>query len=212
MSGIEVVAVVLALAAGTIFVLVPMLRRRRLHARSPARILLPLLGTRISRNTLDAVLRLARAESATLVPTYLATVPMRLSLDAPIGKECEDAFPFLEAIERRARRMEVPVDSRIERARTPRHGLEEAIEHEHFDRIVVPAATSASDGFAADDIAWLLEHAPGEVVVLRPGAGGAILSRPWPRRRLSFRRARASARGTSSSSASASTRRGSTSA
>jgi hypothetical protein len=32
----------------------------------------------------------------------------------------------------------------------------------------VPAQTSRSDGFDPHDIAWLLEHAPGEVVVLRP--------------------------------------------
>jgi hypothetical protein len=200
MTWVELTAALVALVAATIVVAGPMLRHRRLHAQSPARILFPLLGTRISRNTLDAVLRLARAESATLVPTYLATVPMRLSLDAPIGKECEQALPLLEAIEHRARRMDVPVDSRIERVRTPRHGLEEAIEHERFDRIVVPAAGSASDGFAADDVAWLLEHAPGDVIVLRPTAGSAILRRSWPRPRLSSHQARASARGTSSSS------------
>jgi hypothetical protein len=77
-------------------------------------------------------------------------------------------MPLLEAIERRATRLEVPVDSRIERGRTPRHALAQLIEHERFDRIVVPAQTSRSDGFPPDDIAWLLERAPGEVAVLRP--------------------------------------------
>jgi hypothetical protein len=33
---------------------------------------------------------------------------------------------------------------------------------------VVPAKTSASDGFDPTDIAWLLANAPGEVLVLRP--------------------------------------------
>jgi hypothetical protein len=46
------------------------------------------------------------------------------------------------------------------------------MEHERFDRIVVPAQTSRSDGFPPDDIAWLLEHAPGELVVVRPEVGG----------------------------------------
>jgi hypothetical protein len=127
------------------------------------------------------VLRYARAESATLVPTYLATVPMRLSLEAPIVKECENALPMLEAIEHRAHRLEVPVDARIEPARTPRHGLERAIEHERFDRIVIPAETHASDGFEPADLAWLLEHAPGEVVVLRPAASPAQRTPPWRR-------------------------------
>jgi hypothetical protein len=76
-------------------------------------------------------------------------------------------MPMLEAIERRATRLEVPVDSRIERGRTPRHALAQLIEHERFNRIVVPAQTSRSDGFPPNDIAWL-ERAPGEVAVLRP--------------------------------------------
>lgn len=201
MSWVELIAALAALLAAAIVVGGPVLRRRRLRNGSGVRILFPVLGTRLSQGTLDAVLRLAHRESATLVPTYLATVPMRLSLAAPIPRECEAALPLLEAIEHRARRMEVPVDARIERARTPRHGLEEAIEHERFDRIVVPAASSATDGFAAEDVAWLLEHAPGEVIVLRPATRDAILRDSWPRKRSSSRRARASAPGTSSSSA-----------
>jgi hypothetical protein len=46
-----------------------------------------------------------------------------------------------------------------------------------FDRIVVPAQTSRSDGFRPADVAWLLERAPGEVVVLRPGAAAKRRSR-----------------------------------
>lgn len=171
MTGVELVAATLALAAAALLVAGPRLRRRRLKRRSSTRILFPVLGTTVSRMTLDAALRLAQADSATLVPAYIATVPMTLTLEAPIPNECETAMPLLEAIERRATRLEVPVDSRIERGRTPRHALAELMEHERFDRIVVPAQTSRSDGFPPDDIAWLLERAPGEVVVLRPEGG-----------------------------------------
>jgi nucleotide-binding universal stress UspA family protein len=168
MSWVELTAAALALAAAALLVAGPELRRRGLKRRSPARILFPVLGTTVSRTTLDAALRLAQADSATLVPAYIATVPMTLALEAPIPRECDTAMPLLEAIERRASGLEVPVDSRIERGRTPRHALAELMEHERFDRIVVPAQTSRSDGFPPDDIAWLLERAPGEVVVLRP--------------------------------------------
>lgn len=168
MTWIALIAAVLALAAASLLVAAPRLRRRGLHRRSPGRILFPVLGSTVSRSTLDAALRLAQADSATIVPAYIATVPMTLSLEAPIPRECETAMPLLEAIERRASRLEVPVDSRIERGRTPRHALAQLIEHERFDRIVVPAQTSRSDGFPPDDVAWLLERAPGEVVVLRP--------------------------------------------
>lgn len=133
-----------------------------------ARILFPFIGDRISQRTLDAALRLARAEHATLVPAYLITVPLNLSLAAPVPRQCERAMPLLETIEQRAARLDVPVDSRIETGRTPRHALEQLFEHEKFDRVVVSAASRRSEGFTSQDIAWLLEHAPGEIVVLRP--------------------------------------------
>lgn len=178
MSWVALVAAGLAVIAAALLIAAPLLRSRRLEKRSATRILFPFIGTTLSPSTLDAALRLAEAETATLVPAYVATVPMHLSLDAPIGKECEAALPLLEAIERRATGLQVPVDSRIERARTPRHGLMRLIEEEQFDRVVVPAQTKRSDGFSPVDIAWLLEHAPGDVVVLRPGAATNGVRRP----------------------------------
>jgi hypothetical protein len=143
------------------------------HRITPAarRILFPFLGRSISQPTLDAALRLARAEGATLVPAYVMIVPLHLDLEAPASERCEEAMPLLDLIEQRAARLQVPVDSRIEAGRTARHALHELLEGERFDRIVVPAGTHASEGFSGADIAWLLEHAPGEIVVLRRGTG-----------------------------------------
>jgi nucleotide-binding universal stress UspA family protein len=134
------------------------------------RILFPFIGDSISRPTLDAALRLARAEGATLVPAYVMIVPLNLDLQAPASERLEEAMPLLDLIEQRAARLEVPVDSRVEAGRTARHALQELSEDERFDRIVVPAATHSTECFAGRDIAWLLEHAPGEIVVLRPEA------------------------------------------
>jgi hypothetical protein len=149
---------------------VSLIRRKREEAGgSGRRILFPFIGSTISQSTLDATLRLARAQNATLVPAYLATIPHHLSLDSPAPvSESEAAVPLLELIEQRATRAGVPVDSRIERGRTPRHALTSMIEEERYDTLVVPARTSATDGFDPADIAWLLENAPGEVLVLRP--------------------------------------------
>ena len=171
MSGVALAAAALAVLAALLLLAGPMLRRRRLRARSAARILFPFVGTTVSRTALDSALRLARAESATLVPAYLASVPLRLALEAPLPSECEVAMPLLETIEQRARRLEVPVDPRIERGRTPRHALAHLLDNERYDRLVVPARTASSEGFDAEDIAWLLEHAEGELVVLRPASG-----------------------------------------
>lgn len=136
----------------------------------PRRILFPFLGSVLSESSLEATLRLAKAQDAVLMPAYLALVPLALSLDVPLGSECEGALALLEEIEQRASRAGVDVDSRIERGRTPRHALASLLAEETFDAVVVPARTRASDGFEPADVAWLLESAPGEVLVLRPGA------------------------------------------
>lgn len=138
---------------------------------SPHRILFPFTGAGLSRSALDTALRLCGAEGATLVPAVLATVPLTLPADAPLPRQSAAAMPLLEAVEQRALRNGVSVDSRIERGRSPRHAIRELISHERYDRIVVAAAgRGEAGGLSAGDIAWLLEEVPGEIVILRPGA------------------------------------------
>ena len=65
--------------------------------------------------------------------------------------QCDSALPLLEAIEQRAARAGVAVDSRIERGRTYRHAIRQLVEHEHFDTIVVTAGDAGSPGLLPDD-------------------------------------------------------------
>jgi hypothetical protein len=102
--------------------------------RSDRRILFPFVAEDLSRRALDAALRLAVAEQATLVPVFLARVSLDLPLDAPLPHQCSMAVPLLEAIEQRATEAGVPVDSRIERGRNRRHALRQAIANERFAR------------------------------------------------------------------------------
>jgi nucleotide-binding universal stress UspA family protein len=152
-------------------------RRARAMATSAARILFPFTGHALSRRALDAALRLALAEGATVVPVFLARVPMQMPLDIALPRQCAEGMPLLETIEQRAVALGVPVDARIERGRTFRHALREAIGHEHFDRIVVAAASARSEGFHGDDIAWLLDNAPGEVLIIRPDGADELNGR-----------------------------------
>ena len=162
-----IVLILLVLAVGML--VVARARRSRPLEAAPKRILFPFVGTDLSPPALDAALRLCRAEHATLVPAALATVPLSLSLDAPQPRQAAAAMPVLEAVEHRALHNGVPVDSRIERGRSPRHALRELASHERFDRIVVAAGNGHGvAGLDADDIAWLLDELPGEIVVLRP--------------------------------------------
>jgi hypothetical protein len=169
-----ILAVVLAAALAALAVAFGLRERDRrtskLSTPSPARILFPFIGDVISQRGLDAALRLARIDGATLVPVFLARVPLHLPLDAALPAQCDGALPLLEAIEQRAVRSGVAVDSRIERGRSYRHAIRQLIEHERFDAVVVTAADSGSAGLLPDEISWLLEHVPGEIIVIRPAA------------------------------------------
>jgi nucleotide-binding universal stress UspA family protein len=121
-------------------------------------ILLPFTGTEISRRAVDAALRLAKAEQATLMPAYLAAVPKQLPLECAIPAEAAKAMPMLEAIEQRATGQGVPVDA-----------LRRLLGQESFDRVVVSATATGAAGLSGEDLVWLLEKAPAEVLILRPG-------------------------------------------
>ena len=177
MSPAEIVIAVVLLSCIGLLVIRELQRRGSEASITPARtrILFPFVGEALSTPALDAALRIARAEGATVVPAYLAVVPMSVALETPLKREAEAALPLLEAVEQRAATMGVTVDSRIERGRTVRHALRLLMENESFDRVVAAGASNGHDGFSSDDVAWLLENAPGEVLILRPARGAVAL-------------------------------------
>src|SRR5262249_29470584 len=143
------------------------LRHRRMTAGS-RRVLVPFTRGHLEPTVLDAAIRIARAEHATLVPAYLILIPMEFPLDAPMSKECGMAIPLLEAVELAASRAGVPVDARIETGRTPIHALERLWNVERFDRIVIPAPAGREPGFTPKELLWMLTLAPSETLILRP--------------------------------------------
>jgi MFS family permease len=145
--------------------------------RSPRRILFPIGRAGMSERALDVALRIAHRRRATLVPAYLAVVPLQLPLDTAPLRDRSIATPMLEAIEQKGSRDGVTIDSRIEVGRTHRHALERLYEAESYDRTVL----DAGEGVLSDEVDWLLERAPGEVVVLRAGsAPGGVGRRAVP--------------------------------
>jgi Universal stress protein family len=149
--------------------LLPRARRRPpTLPRGTRRILLPLTGMSLSRRSFDAAVRLARAEDATIMPAYLARVPRTLPLDSPLPAHCLQAMPLLEAIEQRASTQGVAVDTRIIRGRTYRDALRRMLDSEPVDRVIVSATSNSHNGLSADDLEWMLEKVPAEVLILRP--------------------------------------------
>jgi len=135
---------------------------------SVKRILLPFTGQAISRRAFEAAARLARAEDATIMPAFLARVPRHLPIESPLPAQCGDGMLLLEALEQRAHAQGIAVDARIARGRTYRDALRRLLEHEQFDRVIVSATDSASKGLSVDDLEWLLERVPAEILILRP--------------------------------------------
>ncbi len=152
----------------------PRLRPRRARAARAARetatrqILLPFTGTTLSRRSLEAAMRLARVEGATLMPAFLATVPLHQSLESPVPRQCAIGMPLLEAIEQRAVAEGIPVDARVQRGRSYRHALSRLLEGEHFDRVIISAAEDPRTGLSGEDLLWAIDHADAEVMILRP--------------------------------------------
>ena len=102
------------------------------------------------------------------MPAYLVVVPRHLPLDAPLPATCLTAMPLLEAIEQRATALGARVDTRIIRGRTYRDALRRLLEEEHVDRVIVSATSNSHVGLSGDDLEWLLEKVPAEVMILRP--------------------------------------------
>jgi hypothetical protein len=160
-------AVLVGIAAG--YWLPPHGRRAaRDRPRPVRRILLPFTGQAISRRSLEAAIRLAKAENATVMPAFLATVPMSLPLESALPVQCAGGMPLLEALEQRLAWQGIAVDSRVARGRSARDALRKLLEQEQFDRIIVSADEDPRVGLDRDDLRWLLDRVPAEILILRP--------------------------------------------
>jgi nucleotide-binding universal stress UspA family protein len=132
------------------------------------RILLPFTGEEISRRAVQAAIRLAKAENAVIMPAFLARVPMSLPLDTPLPRQCTRGMPLLEAIDQRISSQGLPVDARVSRGRSARDALRRLLDEEHFDRIIISADEDPWVGLSYDDLQWMLERVPAEIMILRP--------------------------------------------
>src|SRR5689334_4993002 len=172
MSALDIVAIALGAALLGImagFWLPPHGRLpHRERARPVRRILLPFTGDAISRRAFEAATRLARAENAIIMPAFLARVPMSLPLDTPVPRQSEDGMPLLEAIEQKAAALGLPVESRVARGRSYRDALRRLLEQEQFDRIIVSVPEDERSGLTHDDLMWLIDRVPAEIMLLRP--------------------------------------------
>src|SRR3974390_1139345 len=106
MTGV-LIAVIVAMAVAIVIISGAALRGRAIKPSDPiaggaSRILFPFGAYGLAPRALDAALRLANPEPATLVPVFLARVSLHLPLDTPLPRQSKIAIPMQEAIEQRA--------------------------------------------------------------------------------------------------------------
>jgi hypothetical protein len=169
-----VTTVVIVLAAALAVGVAGWAVRRRVRAviapSDAPRILVPFAG-KLDQVVLDAAIRIGKAQNAVLVAAYLLVVPLQYPEESARKEEVSVALPLLEAVEHAALRNGVAVDARIEKGRSPTHALRRLWEVERFDRIIAPAANGPGHaGFTVKELSWILDHAPAETIVLRPGS------------------------------------------
>ena len=143
-------------------------------AGASRRILVPFTGGTLDPTVLDAAIRIAHAEDATLVPAYLLLVPLEYSEDSPLTTRSRSRCRCSRRSSMQRCRAGVPVDARIEKGRTPTHALQRLWDVEQFDRDRRAGARTATagGGFTAKDLTWILAHAPTETLVLKPSPNG----------------------------------------
>jgi hypothetical protein len=130
-----------------------------------------------SAPALDYALCLARAGDDTVDAVSLHTVPLTSAIAAAPGEVNHDGS-LTQLIEARGHAFDVTVCTRAARGRSYRHALRDALATRAYDRIVIAAAQTQPPQITHDDIRWLLDTAPGEVLVLRPGLSPATTLSP----------------------------------
>ncbi len=93
---------------------------------------------------------------------------MNLPLETALPVQCARGMPLLEAIEQRVSSRASPVTRASGRGRSARDALRKLLEQEHFDRIIVSADEDPRAGLSYDDLRWMLERVPAEILILRP--------------------------------------------
>ena len=111
-------------------------------------------------------------------------VPMHLPLDAALPQHVRQRAAAARGgrAARGARRRRRSTRGSSAAAPT-RHAIRQLVEHEPVDTIVVTAGDAGRPGLLPDDIGWLLEHVPGEIIVIRPGTADLLLLTPPGRSR-----------------------------
>jgi APA family basic amino acid/polyamine antiporter len=131
------------------------------------RILVPVVGTRLSDEMMVLGCQLAAEKGATIDAVYVVEVPMHLPLDAPLAEERLHGRQVLDAAMAVAREFSVEAWPHLVTARQSGRAIVDKAEEWNADVIIVGAVKKrrVDDRLFGDAVTYVLRHAPGEVLV-----------------------------------------------
>ncbi len=131
------------------------------------RILVPVVGTRLSDEMMVLGCQLATEKNAVMDLVYVVEVPMQMPLDATLPNKRQRGRHVLDAAMAVAREFGVEAWPHLVSARTPGRAIVDAAREWDSDVVILGAVrTQRLDGrLVGDTVAYILRHAPGEVLL-----------------------------------------------
>jgi len=131
------------------------------------RILVPVLGTRLTDEMVVLGCQLATEKDSTIDALYVIEVPMELAVDAPQPEERRKGKKVLELAAKVAEDFDVELWPHIAQARSPGKAIVETAEEWDVDVIILGAPRKRRMGGAVfgRTVTYVLQNAPCEVIV-----------------------------------------------
>jgi APA family basic amino acid/polyamine antiporter len=131
------------------------------------RILVPVVGTRLSDEMMVLGCQLAAEKGAIIDIVYAVEVPMQLPLDAPLVEERRRGRHVLDTAMAVAREFNVEAWPHLVAARQSGRAIIDTAEEWNADVIIIGAVKKrrVDDRLFGDAVTYVLRHAPGEVLV-----------------------------------------------
>jgi amino acid transporter/nucleotide-binding universal stress UspA family protein len=131
------------------------------------RILIPVVGTRLSDEMMVLGCQLAADKGATIDVIYVVEVPMQLPLDAPLADERRRGRQVLDTAMAVAREFNVEAWPHLVAARQSGRAIVDKGQEWHADVIIMGAVKKrhVDDRLFGDSVTYVLRHAPGEVLL-----------------------------------------------
>ncbi len=137
-------------------------------------IVVPVTGSNYSAKVLELAADIAQREQRYLLLLFVMEIPMALPPNADVPALREYGEDVLIRLQGAAQKLGVRVEGHLLRARNAGSAIVNAAREQHARMIVIPAREQARpDAAFGRTVQHILNHAPCDVMIYRPGPAGA---------------------------------------